>query len=350
LENIAVIQYGLGPIGAGCARVLCERQGRGDGILPSVQLVGAVDVDPAKVGRDAGEVIGLGKSLALPVCASLKEALSRGDGILPSHSQAVAAVHSTGSSLRAVLPQLEECMRAGLNVVSTCEELAYPAAQHPELPPHLDSLAKASGVTILGTGINPGYAMDALALFLSGACQRVESVSIRRVVDASRRRLPLQKKIGAGLSGQEFDALVSAGKVRHVGLIESVALLAAGLGWSLDRIDETISPVLADRELRSEYLTVAPGQAAGVRQIARGFIGDREVINLDLCMALWVETPGDFIHLRGEQDVELAVKGIHGDLATAAVVANALPRVVEAAPGLLTMKDIAIPACRSHGR
>ena len=325
-----MIQYGLGPIGAGCARLLCERQG--------VRLVGAVDIDPAKAGRDVGEVIGLGKSHGSPVHARLEDALT---GV-----QAMAVVHSTSSSLKAVLPQLEQCMRAGLNVVSTCEELAYPAAQHPELARRLDSLARECGVTILGTGINPGYAMDALALFLSGVCQRVESVSIRRVVDASKRRLPLQKKIGAGLSVQEFEALVDAGKVRHVGLTESVAMLADGLGWSLDKIDETIKPVVADRELRSDYLTVLPGQVAGVRQVARGFVGGREAINFVLQMALWVDEAGDFVHLRGERDVEMAVQGIHGDLATAAVVVNSLPRVVEAAPGLLTMKDIAIPACR----
>ena len=330
MDTIAVIQYGLGPIGIGCAGLLHQRR--------AMRLVGAVDIDPAKVGRDLGEVLGLGEHLGVPVRARLAEALTDG--------RAVAAVHTTGSSLPAVLPQLEECMRAGLNVVSTCEELAYPAAQHPELARHLDAVARECGVTILGTGINPGYAMDALALFLSGVCPQVESVSIRRVVDAAQRRLPLQRKIGAGLSPAEFESLAAAGKVRHVGLAESVAMLADGLGWPLNRIEETIRPVIAGRELRSAYLTVAPGQVAGVYQIARGFVDGREAITLELQMALGASEPGDFITLRGEHDVELAVKGIRGDQATAAVVVNCLPRVVAAPPGLLTMKDIAIPACR----
>lgn len=329
MDAIAVIQYGLGPIGIGCAGLLYQRQ--------AMQLVGAVDMDPAKIGHDLGEVLGLGEHLGLPVRARLAEALT---GV-----RAVAAVHTTGSSLPAVLPQLEECLRAGLNVVSTCEELAYPAAQHPELARHLDAVARECGVTILGTGINPGYAMDALALFLSGVCRRVESVSVRRVVDAAQRRLPLQRKIGAGLSAAEFEELVQTGKVRHVGLTESVALLADGFGWTLDRIEEAIEPVIAERELRSAYLTVAPGRVAGVHQVARGFVDGREAITLDLQMALGVNQPGDYVTLRGEQDVELAVKGIHGDQATAAVVVNCLPRVVAAPPGLLTMKDIAIPAC-----
>ena len=213
VDGIGVIQYGLGPIGTGCARLVCAREG--------LKLVGAVDVDPAKVGRDIGEVIGL-PALGVPVSSCLRDALEE----MP----ASVAVHSTSSSLKTVQSQIEECMACGLNVVSTCEELVYPAAQHPEVGERLNSLACAHGVTILGTGINPGYAMDALALFLSGVCERVDHVSVHRVVDASKRRLPLQRKIGAGVSVEKFNALVTAGKVRHVGLVESVAMLAAGPG------------------------------------------------------------------------------------------------------------------------
>jgi 4-hydroxy-tetrahydrodipicolinate reductase len=205
-------------------------------------------------------------------------------------------------------------------------------------------------VTLLGTGINPGYAMDALALFLSGVCQHVEQVHIRRALDAATRRLPLQKKIGAGLSVQEFEKLVEGKKVRHVGLIEAVAMIAAGLGWGLDKIDEIIEPAVADRVLKSEYLQVQPGQVAGVHQVARGYAGGREVLTLDLTIALGVADPGDFIRIKAEREVEMVVKGIHGDQATAAVVVNTVPRVVQAAPGLLTMKDIALPACWSAAR
>jgi len=329
MEEIGVIQYGLGPIGAGIARLIWERKG--------MKLIGAVDVDPAKVGRDVAEVVGLNTSLGIPVHSCLKDALTAND--------ASVVIHSTGSSLEVVKPQIEECIRAGLNLVSTCEELAYPAAQYPKLAEELHMLAEEHGVTVLGTGINPGYAMDALALFLSGICQHVESVLVRRVVDAGQRRLPLQKKIGAGLSVQEFDGLVRAGKVRHVGLIESVAMLADGLGWALDKIDEVIEPITADQEVQSQYLKVPAGYVRGVHQVARGLIGDREVVTLDLQMVLQVEDPGDFILIRGPQEVEMLVRGIHGDLATAAIAVNVVPRVVEGIPGLLTMNDIATPGC-----
>ena len=329
VDGIGVIQYGLGPIGTGCARLVCAREG--------LKLVGAVDVDPAKVGRDVGEVIGL-PALGVPVSSCLRDAL---EGMPAS-----VAVHSTSSSLKTVQSQIEECMACGLNVVSTCEELAYPAAQHPEVGERLNSLACAHGVTVLGTGINPGYAMDALALFLSGVCERVDHVSVHRVVDASKRRLPLQRKIGAGVSVEEFNALVTAGKVRHVGLVESVAMLAAGLGWALNRIDELIEPVVAEHEVRTETQTIPAGRVTGVHQVGRGYIGDNEVIVLDLHMALGAENPGDYVKITGPREVTMTIEGIHGDSATAAVVVNTVPRVVAAGPGLLTMKDIAIPSCR----
>lgn len=329
MEGIGVIQYGLGPIGAGIARLLWERAG--------MRLVGAVDIDPAKVGCDVGEVIGMERPLGITVRSQLKDVLSDTDASVVSHS--------TGSSLKAAWPQLEECMRAGLDVVSTCEELAYPAAQYPDLANRLHRLAEQQDVTVLGTGINPGFTMDVLALVLSGVCQQVDGVSVRRVVDASTRRFPLQMKTGAGLSVQEFEKWVEAGKVRHVGLAESAAMLAAGLGWSLDEIDEVIEPVVAERKLQSEHFEVRAGHVAGVHQVARGLIGGREVITLDLQMALGAEDPGDVVQIRGAQDVEMTVRGIHGDLATAAVVVNSLRRVVEATRGLLTMKDIALPSC-----
>jgi len=326
-EPIRVVQYGLGPIGAGIARLVSER--------PGMMLVGAVDIDPDKVGKYVAQVIGLGETSGVRVSAHLEAALAT--------APADVAFHATGSSLKMVMPQLEACIRAGLNVVSTCEELAYPAAQYPDLARELDSLASQHGVTVLGTGINPGFAMDVLALFMSGVCQQVERVSIKRTLDASARRLPLQKKIGAGLSVPEFQQLVQAKAVRHVGLIESAAMLADGLGWTVDRFEDMIEPVVADRILRSEYLEVQPGHVAGVHQVARGFIGDREALALDLTMALQAENPGDFVKIEGKPNIEVAIKGIHGDLSTAAVVVNAAPRVIQAKPGLLTMKDIAIP-------
>ena len=233
------------------------------------------------------------------------------------------------------MDQLRSLIGAGLDVVSTCEELSYPWAHHRTEAAEIDAMAMGHGVAVLGTGVNPGFVMDTLALVLSGACQQVSAVRICRVVDTSKRRVQLQRKTGAGTTLPEFQRRVAAGTLRHVGLPESLEMVAAGLGWRLDKVQDLIEPVIAERSVSSEYITVEMGQVAGVRQTARGLVGGREVISLELRMEMGAVDSYDSIHLEGTPVVDLRIGGgIHGDLATAAIVVNAIPRLVEARPGL----------------
>src|SRR5438874_11173226 len=232
---IRVVLYGLGPIGAMIARVAVERS--------DLQVVGAVDIDEAKIGKDVGRVIGLDRDLGVLVTS---EALST---LRVTHPDVV--IHATGSHLAHVAPQLKQIIQAGACAVSTCEELSFPFETAKEVAEDLDRFARAHQVAVLGTGINPGFAMDLLPLALTAVSQRVDSVQVTRVQDAARRRLPLQRKVGAGLSVAEFQERVAAGTVRHVGLPESVYAIAHGLGWKVARIDDAIEPVVAEKETRS---------------------------------------------------------------------------------------------------
>ena len=332
MTKIGVIQYGLGPIGSEIARLVVRRKG--------LELVGGLDIDPAKVGKDVGQVIGLGRPLGLVISDDPRAVLAR--------AGAEVVLHSTGSHLEQIYPQLAEIIEASLSVISTSEELAYPWAQHPDLAEKLDQLAREHGVTVLGTGVNPGFIMDTLSIVLSGVCQEVRRVMAKRVVDAAKRRLRLQQKVGAGLSVEEFEERVRAGTVRHVGLTESVALIADALGWQLDAIEETIEPVVAERPVRSEFIAVEAGQVAGVRQMGWGLKDGQAAIVLDLRVYLGApEGEGDSILIEGTPQVEMTVRGVHGDLATAAMVVNAIPRVLAAPPGLMTMKDLP-PVCAYH--
>jgi len=326
-DPIPVIQYGLGPIGCGVARLAARRS--------NLRLIAAVDIDPNKIGRDVGEVIGLERPLGLPVAASLQEALKIGE--------ARVAFHTTGSRLPRVAGQLKELMQAGLAVVSTCEELAFPYVRNPEIAADLDRVAEASGVAILGTGVNPGFVMDTLALVMTSPCQEVKRITIVRNQDASPRREPLQRKVGAGLTVAEFEKKVQDGSVRHMGLPESLDMVAAGLGWKLDRSEDWIGPIIANRTIRTQYLEVHPGQVAGVHQIGRGYIGDRLVITLELKMAVGVDDPHDGIEIEGTPNVSMRIAGgLHGDLATAAMVVNAASRILTVSPGLHTMLTMPI--------
>ncbi|HKW68415.1 MAG TPA: hypothetical protein VJP04_14065 [Terriglobales bacterium] len=323
-HKIRVIQYGVGPIGAGIVRLMLQK--------PDIQIVGAVDLDPQKVGKDLGRIVGAERDLGVIIGGQPRDVLRAGAHVV---------VHSTSSYLTHVSDQLIGCLQAGSNVVSTCEELAYPFRKHPDLSQQLDRAAREHRVALLGTGVNPGFAMDKLVLTLSTACQEVRQVKVRRVVDASRRRLPLQKKVGAGMSVEEFRAQVQAGVIKHHGLPESAAMIADSLGLRVDTIDENIEPVVAQETVRSEFLEVAPGRVTGVRQVARGLGDGQENVRLELEMYLGAPEPVDSIEISGVPDLRLAIPdGIHGDLATAAIAVNCIPALLEAKPGLLTSRDI----------
>jgi len=325
MKRYRTIHYGLGPIGQEVARLAASRA--------SIEIVGAIDIDPAKVGRDLGEVIGLGRDLGIKV-------RNDADAVF-DETAADAVLHTTGSYLKQVWKQLEGIITAGLNVVSTCEELSYPAAQFPDLAKQIDDLARANGVSVLATGVNPGFVMDTLALALSGVAQQVTAVHVERNQNASTRRLPLQAKIGSGKTVAEFTELVAAGKVRHVGLQESVYMVAAGLGWELDGYEETTEPVVAAHQIHTEYFDVAPGFVCGVNQFGRGFVNGEPKIVLHLRMYLDADPAHDKIVLEGPTRLELVIPGgLQGDRATTAIAVNAVPRVVEHAPGLVTMKDL----------
>jgi len=320
MKPISVAQYGIGPIGAEIARLLLTK--------PWIQITGAVDIDPNKIGKDLGEVIGLGRTVGVVVTADLQ-------------GKPDVVCHSTGSRLRDVVGQLEMLLDRGCHVVSTCEELSFPLDT--EIRERLQHVARAKNVGLLGTGVNPGFVMDKLPLTITSVCQDVKSVDIIRIQNASTRREPLQRKVGAGMTVEEFRAAVDSGKIKHMGLKESLMMVGSGLGVEFEHVtDEKIEPIVAEREVVTQYLRVAPGQVAGVHQTIYG--KGRIDVSLELRMYVGAEdVAADRVIVHGVPDVEMEIKGgVHGDRATAAMVVNSIPRIVQARPGVLTMDDIAI--------
>ena len=332
MENeVRVILFGLGPMGKLIAKGILEKKG--------MRIVGAVDIAEELVGKDLGEILELGKNLGVTVTDNAEELLSR--------IKADIAVIATRSYLKEVYPTISLCIKAGINVISTCEELSYPYYKYPELAAEIDELAKKYGVTVLGTGINPGYLMDTLPIVLTGACQRVESIKVTRMMDSSKRRIPYQKKIGTGLSPEEFKRMTDEKKITgHVGLTESIAMIAAALGWKLDEIKEfPPEPVIADREIVTSYTTVKPGQVAGLKSIAHGIKDGKPVIILEFISHAAVEEEYDAVSIEGVPRIhEKIAGGVHGDIGTVAVIVNMIPKVLNAKPGLVTMKDLPLPS------
>jgi hypothetical protein len=327
MRKYRIVSVGLGPIGLAAARLALEKK--------NIELVGAVDPASDKAGRDLGELLG-GEALGFKVKADASEAYAewKPDAIL----------HCTSSFFSNVFPQLAQAVEAGINVVSSSEELLVPDHRHSDLAEQLDALAKANDATVLGTGVNPGFAMDFVAAVASAVCYDVTSVKCLRLVDAGTRRLPLQRKVGAGLTVAEFEERRIAGGFGHIGMEESVVLLGRALGFDLDKVEQSLEPVVADRRLETEFLTVESGQVAGIRNVGRGWTGTEETITLDLTMAVGTPNPRDQVTLQSTPPVKLTFEGgIAGDQATAAILVNNLPQVIAARPGLLTVLDLPIP-------
>ena len=326
---IRVVHFGLGPIGAGVVRQVAARKG--------FRIVGAVDIDPAKVGRDLGEVAGVGRPLKVKVSDDAKKAIKA--------AKPDVVVLCTSSSMQGVLGQIEAILALKVPIVSTTEELAYPTKANMRYARRVHELAKKAKVAVLGTGVNPGFVMDALPIMLTGVCERVDRVIVNRVQDARMRRLPFQQKIGAGLTTEQFQRKADAGTVRHVGMTESIAMIADALGWTLDRITDEIQPKLATVTISSEFLAVDPGYVCGVIQEGAGYRKGQPVIRLHFEAYLGAPESFDSIEIEGSPPLSMKLPGgIHGDVATVALVVNSIPKVLEAAPGLQTMRDLALPS------
>ena len=321
---------GLGPIGQQLTCYLSER--------PGIEIVGAVDPDRGKAGKDIGSLAGIGKS-GISISSDLPSALEK--------VQADVAVISTLSSLQKVESQIKEAADYKLHVVSTCEELSHPFETQPELAERIDEYCEKKGIACVGTGVNPGFLMDYLPAVLSSVCRKVEHINVERFQDARHRRVPFQQKIGAGLTEQEFREKKDS--IRHVGLTESVYLLADALKLKLDRVEETLNPVVAEAAVELENLSIRQGDIAGVRQIAKGYIKGKEIIQLDFKAAVGLDESHDTIRITGEPGFTSTIPGgVNGDIATSAIVVNAIRSIIKASPGLRTMLDIPAPSYFSN--
>jgi hypothetical protein len=323
--TIGVVQVGLGALGRRLTPYLVERR--------NLRIVAAVDTDAALLGRDLGDISGLGRSLGIEVADRLDPATCA--------TQPQVAVHTTVSSLAEATAQIASLLDQGIHVVSSCEELSFPWQAAPDLAGEIDRQARAVGLAVLGTGVNPGFLMDFLPTALTAICRDVCKVTVLRYQDARFRRLPFQQKIGAGLTPEEFDRKKADGSLRHVGLTESMHLIADRLGWRLDRTEDIIEPVIADARIASEHLTVEPGRAAGVYQRGLAYQDGEEKIQLEFRACLGEAEVQDTVIIDGTPSLRFTIPdGVNGDVATCAILTNAIPSVLTAPPGLRTMADV----------
>jgi 4-hydroxy-tetrahydrodipicolinate reductase len=328
-HKLRVIQYGLGPIGAATARLINERSG--------LELIAGVDIDPEKEGKDVGLVIGLDKPLGIKVVKSIND--------LDGQLNADIVMHTTNSFFSDFKPQIISILEAGFNVVSTSEELSFPWFANKEDAVEIDIVAKKVEKTVLGTGVNPGFLMDSLPIMLTSICQRVDHIHVTRVINASTRRGPFQKKIGAGLSVEEFNSLIALGKMGHIGLRQSSGMVLNAFGKKLLKFETSVEPIVAKQRIETKYVVAEIGQVIGIKQSAAGSSESGEFIKLNFSAALDAQDEHDTIAISGKPDLNIRLQGTNGDLATVAIAVNSIPRVFAADPGLATMRDLPLISC-----
>lgn len=331
MENVRVVSYGIGVIGRRLAQHVLTKDG--------LEIVGAVDINPEIVGKDLGEVLG-GNKLGVLISDNIDKVISE--------TKPDVVLHTTMSYVKQTYDQLVKIISHGVNIVSTCEELAYPYATEEgvKYAEKIDSLAKEEEVTLLGTGINPGFIMDTLPITLTGVCGEVDTIYVTRQMDAATRRVPFQKKIGAGLSIKEFKSKLEAHEITgHVGLEQSIKMIADALRWNLDEIRvDPVEPVVLNRDVASDAIKVRKGHNAGSKQKAYGIRDGEIVITLDFRAYIGALEEYDSVIIEGIPPIKQKISPcVHGDHGTIAIVANMIPHVINAEPGLKTMKDLPLP-------
>lgn len=331
-KRIRVIQYGLGAMGSVMAKTILEKR--------DLQLVGVICHRPEDAGKDLAYWIGAKKPTGIKASNDPEKIFKT--------VKADVVLQATVSYVPNVWEQIRPAVQAGMNVITIAEEMGYPFLKYPNLCKQMDREAKKHGVSILGTGINPGFAMDLMPLMLSGICQEVRRVQVTRLINFAPFGPAIQKNIGIGLSPHEFKKGVKSGALPlHIGLPESLAMLAQGLGWSIDEVKETRTPVLAQKSLPIPgYKTIEKGKVIGFNHRCYGFHKGKWKILLEELGN--VDPKLDYknsILIEGIPSLTEIINVPMGHLTTTSHAVNVIPKVLQASPGLLSMKDLLPAPC-----
>lgn len=333
MENIKIVIWGFGAMGAGMANMLNKKTG--------VDIVGVCDLHPARVGKSVAEVLGIDKWQDVIINGDIEEVLNA--------NKIDLCLLATDSFTKGAFDKMKLIMEKGINVITTAEEMAYPKAQQPELADKLNEIAKANGVTVLGTGINPGLIMDLLVVCLTGCMETVDHIEAKRVNSLSPFGETVMDEQGVGITKEEFDKRVAADELAgHVGFSESINMISDAIGWKVDKFEQQMKPILTTVDRKSPYGFAAAGNLAGINMTGQGYVDGQ--VKIDMIHPQQIEPEmegthtGDYIVLQGNPPVNMAITPeVDGGVGTIAMCVNMIPHVINAKAGLKTMIDLPVP-------
>jgi 4-hydroxy-tetrahydrodipicolinate reductase len=305
---------------------------------PALRVVAAYSRNPALAGRDLGELGGGSPTGARVV--GRQEALATPADIL---------LIATTSFLAEVEAEIHAGIEAGLNVVCTAEEMASAWETDAAAARRIHEHALERSVTVVGAGANPGYIYEVVGLALTGAVWRVDRITVRRVVDLSGFSATVRGRLGIGFEADAFEAKVRGGEVHgHIGFPHTIRTFARRFGLSIERIDETIEPILAEEVISAGSFEVPAGQSAGLLQRTTGIVDGEAWFTAEFLGHVRLSSiglsPRDAYEIDGLPNIRGVVEpGFNPQWTTAGALANYLPLVLAAPPGLISVTDLRIP-------
>ncbi len=335
MNNVRVVIWGFGAMGSGMARMILNKKG--------IEIVGVCDMHPDRMGKDMFDVLKVDRAgrKSVIINGKIEEVLTE--------KCCDIALCATDSFTKDAFPRLKFCLEKKVNVISTAEEMSFPAAKHPELAAELDKIAKANGVSILGTGINPGLIMDLLVIVMTGCMVDVEHIEAKRVNSLSPFGPTVMHEQGVGFTKEAFEKSVKDGTMAgHVGFHESVAMIGAALGWKVDKFEQQMKPIVTTVDRKSPHGFAKAGDVAGVNMTGQGYVNGQ--LKIDMIHPQQIEPEmegthtGDYVTIKGTPPINMANKPeVEGGLGTIAMCVNMIPNVINATPGLKTMIDLPVP-------
>ncbi len=335
MNNVKVAIWGFGAMGSGMAKMLLKKKG--------VDIVGVCDVHPQRAGKSIYEVLGVERGNRAEVIINPKI-----DEVLTEKCCDICLC-ATDSFTKNAFPKLKLALEKKVNVISTAEEMSYPQAQNPEIAAELDRIAKENGVSILGTGINPGLIMDLLVVCLTGCMTDVEHIEAKRVNSLSPFGPAVMEEQGVGMKVDAFKQGVEDGSLAgHVGFAESIRMIGDAIGWNVEKFEQQMAPIVTSVDRKSPYGFAAAGDVAGVNMTGQGYVDGEAKIDMIHPQQIEPEMEGtytgDYITIKGTPEVNMCIKPeVDGGLGTIAMCVNMIPHVINADPGLKTMIDLPVP-------
>ena len=335
MKKVNVVIWGFGAMGRGMAEMLLSKKG--------VIISGVCDLHPDLVGKSIFNAIDSKQNDHPEVMVS--------DDIesLLNKDNCDIVLLATDSYTAKAFPKMKMILEKGINVISTAEEMAYPQAQEPELAKELNRIAKENNVTVLGTGINPGFIMDLLVVALTGVMSDVTHIEANRVNSLSPFGPTVMEEQGVGITLDEFNKGMEDDTLAgHVGFAESIGMIADAIGVKLDKVEQQMAPIVTTIDRTSPYGFAAANDVAGVNMTGQGLVDGEVFIDMKHPQQIEPELEGthtgDYINIKGTPEVNMAITPeIDGGIGTIAMCVNMIPHVLNARSGLKTMIDLPVP-------